>query len=81
MTRISASDKRLYVRLAVALEKGMLSGKYAPGKRLPSIHELCIEFALSRQTAGRALRLLEDDGLIERVPGLGYFVPDPDDDD
>jgi DNA-binding GntR family transcriptional regulator len=78
MTTISRSDKRLYVQLAVALEKGILSGKYTPGKRLPSIQELCIEFALSRQTAGRALRLLEDDGLIERVPGLGYFVPDDD---
>jgi DNA-binding GntR family transcriptional regulator len=76
MTEISTSDQRRYVRLAGALEGGMQSGKYAPGKRLPSIAELCIEFGLSRQTAGKALRLLESEGLIERVPGLGYFVPE-----
>ena len=76
MTTISTSDQRRYVRLAATLEKEMQSGKYPPGKRLPSIAELCIEFGLSRQTAGKALRLLEDDGLIERVPGLGYFVPE-----
>lgn len=80
MTTISTSDQRRYVLLAGTLENGMRSGKYAPGKLLPSIAELCIEFGLSRQTAGKALRLLERDGLIQRVPGLGYFVPDPDDD-
>jgi DNA-binding transcriptional ArsR family regulator len=75
MTTISASDPRRYVWLAGSLEKGIESGRYAPGKRLPSIGELCTDFGLSRQTAGKALRLLEDEGLIERVPGLGYFVP------
>ena len=76
MTTISKADQRRYVRLAGALEEGMQSGRFTPGKRLPSIAELCIEFGLSRQTAGKALRLLESGGLIERVPGLGYFVPE-----
>jgi DNA-binding GntR family transcriptional regulator len=76
MTTISKSDQRRYVRLAGALEEGMQSGRFTPGKRLPSIAELCIEFGLSRQTAGKALHLLESGGLIERVPGLGYFVPE-----
>jgi GntR family transcriptional repressor for pyruvate dehydrogenase complex len=75
MTTISASDPRRYVWLAGTLANEIESGRYAPGKRLPSIAELCIDFGLSRQTAGKALRLLEGEGLIERVPGLGYFVP------
>jgi DNA-binding GntR family transcriptional regulator len=76
MTTISASDKRQYVRLAATLMDGIEGGKYPPGKRLPSIGELVIETGLSRQTIGKAVRLLEGAGLIERWPGLGYFVPD-----
>ena len=76
MTVISISDPRRYVWLAATLAEGIQSGRHAPGKRLPSIGELCRETRLSRQTAGKALRLLEREGLIERVPGLGYFVPD-----
>jgi DNA-binding GntR family transcriptional regulator len=76
MTTISTSDQRRYVRLAGTLIEGIQSGKYPPGKRLPSIRELGHETGLSRQTIGKALRLLENEELIERVPGLGYFVPD-----
>jgi DNA-binding GntR family transcriptional regulator len=76
MTTISTSDQRLYVRLAATLEKEIQSGTYTPGKRLPSIGELCRETGLSRQTVGRALRLVADEGLAERVPGRGYFVPE-----
>jgi GntR family histidine utilization transcriptional repressor len=76
MTTISTSDQRRYVWLAGTLEEGIQSGRHTKGKRLPSIGELCHETGLSRQTVGKALRLLESEGLIERVPGLGYFVPE-----
>jgi DNA-binding GntR family transcriptional regulator len=76
MTTISTADQRRYVRLAGNLAKEIQSDKYMPGKRLPSIAELYHETGLSRQTIGKALRLLENEELIERVPGLGYFVPD-----
>jgi GntR family histidine utilization transcriptional repressor len=75
MPTFSKSDQRRYVGLAGTLAEGIQSGTYPPGKRLPSIRELCHETALSRQTVGKAMRLLEAEGLIERVPGLGYFVP------
>jgi DNA-binding GntR family transcriptional regulator len=29
---------------------------------------------MARATAGRALRVLEAEGLVYRVPGLGYYV-------
>jgi DNA-binding GntR family transcriptional regulator len=75
MTTIRTSDPRRYVWLAGTLEDEIESGKYTPGERLPSIRELCLETGLSRHTAGKALRILEEEGQIERVPGLGYFVP------
>jgi DNA-binding GntR family transcriptional regulator len=32
------------------------------------------EFEVNRRTAAKALVLLEDEGLLTRVPGLGYYV-------
>jgi DNA-binding GntR family transcriptional regulator len=67
-------DPRLYVRLAATLRSQIGEGVFAKGSPIPTISVLCEEYRLSRQTAGKALRLLEDEGLIHRVPGLGYHV-------
>jgi DNA-binding GntR family transcriptional regulator len=41
---------------------------------VPSITTLTQEHGVTRKTAAKALGLLEDEGLIYRVPGLGYYV-------
>jgi GntR family transcriptional regulator len=58
---------RTYVRLAA-----LLRDQLAPGKPLASIRELHVKHGHSRQTVGKALRILEEEGLIYRVPGLEY---------
>jgi GntR family transcriptional regulator len=55
-----------------------LRDQLAPGEPLPSIRELHAKHAHSRQTVGKALRILEQEGLIYRVPGLGYYAAGPD---
>src|SRR5436305_8343888 len=50
------------------------NGKYGPGSRLPSEAQLCEKFKVSRPTVGRALRELQDQGLIERRVGSGTYV-------
>jgi GntR family transcriptional regulator len=40
----------------------------------PSITTLAQEHGIARQTAAKALRVLESEGLVYRVPGLGYYV-------
>ena len=67
-------DPRRYVRLAASLHAQILDGTLAAGARLPSIAALCLEHGISRQTAGKALHLLEEQDLVQRVPGLGYHV-------
>jgi GntR family transcriptional regulator len=62
------------MRLATLIREQIASGKLAPGTQLPSIAVLRREHGHSRQTVGKAMRVLEGEGLIYRVPGLGYYV-------
>ena len=70
------SDPRAYVRLAELLRGRIESGELAPGQPVPSITTLTQEHGMARETAAKALRLLEGEGLLVRYPGLGYYVAD-----
>jgi GntR family transcriptional regulator len=71
---VRADDPRLYVRLAVMVRDQIIGGALKPGSLVPSISRLTREQGVSRQTVGKALRMLELEGLVQRVPGLGYYV-------
>lgn len=58
------------------LEERIRSGRYQPGARLPTEHTLVREFEVSRPTVARAMRDLQQLGLIERRPGAGSYVVD-----
>lgn len=49
-------------------------GDLKPSDRVPSEHELVEAMNVSRMTANRALRELNDEGWVERVAGRGTFV-------
>lgn len=62
------------VELAVdALRKRILSGELAPGERLTE-ERLTQEMAISRPPLREALRLLENEGLVDTRPRRGSFV-------
>ncbi|MBV8603569.1 MAG: histidine utilization repressor [Pelomonas sp.] len=63
-----------YFKVKTHLREGIAAGRWRAGERLPSESELVAEFGLSRMTVNRALRELEQDGLVERVQGVGSFV-------
>ena len=67
-------DPRSYMKIAGSLLARIEDGTDKPGDQLPSINELVQSFSVSRQTAGHAMRVLADQGLVQFVPGLGYFV-------
>jgi hypothetical protein len=67
-------DPRAYVRIAALVRAQIESGQLAPGQPVPSITTLVQEHGVARQTAAKGLRLLESEGLLYRVPGLGYYV-------
>jgi DNA-binding GntR family transcriptional regulator len=68
------SDPRAYVRLAAMLRRQIAEGTLAPGMPTPSITTLSQQYGHARQTCAKALRILEDEGLLTRIPGLGYYV-------
>lgn len=70
----SRADPRAYVRIAAALRECITAGDLAPGQAAPSITRLCADHGVARQTAAHALHVLQDAGLVHRVPGLGYHV-------
>ena len=51
-------------------------GNLRPGDRVESESELMKRFGVSRMTAHRALRELQDEGALVRLPGVGSFVAD-----
>ena len=76
-TRVSIgdeSDPRAYIRLAAELRRAIPEGKYPPGSPTPSITTLSQQYGHARQTCAKALRMLVDEGLLIRYPGLGYYV-------
>ena len=68
------TDPRIYVRIADDLRRQIADGTLRPGTPVPSITTLSQEHGTARQTAAKALRLLESEGLVVRIQGLGYYV-------
>ena len=60
-------------RIYLSLEEAILEGKVKPGDRLIE-DELSKGFGVSRGPIREALRLLEKDGLVKRVPRKGAIV-------
>ena len=52
------------------------SGQYRPGKRLGTIRQFARDFDVSPVTVIKALDILEEETLIERIPVKGVFVTD-----
>ena len=69
-----AEDPRIYVRVLLRVREQIADGTLRPGEPTPTITALCRQFGCTRQTVSKALRLLADEGLLVRYPGLGYYV-------
>src|SRR5205085_6106152 len=66
-----------YAEIRRELETAILSGRWRPGHRVPSEHELVIRHGCSRMTVNKALSALASAGLIVRRRRSGSFVATP----
>ncbi len=73
MTETSPVDHR-YAQVARALRKDIVDGVYPVGSQLPTEHELCERFSVSRYTVREALRRLREDNLVSSRPRTGTLV-------
>lgn len=64
----------LYFQLKTLLLEEILAGHYGPEVRLPTEHELCAEYGISRSPVTRALSELAAEGVILRQRRRGTFV-------
>ncbi|KAA2244381.1 histidine utilization repressor [Salinarimonas soli] len=64
----------LHLQIRRAIAGPILSGAWAPGRRIPSEHELVARFGVSRMTVNRALASLAGEGLVERRRRAGTVV-------
>jgi len=67
----------LYAQIADSLLDRIESGELSSGDRLPSERELSERLNVNRLTLRRALRVLEDQGLLIRRRGSGTYVAEP----
>lgn len=67
----------LYAKVKHAIEDGVRAGVYKPGDQLPTEHQLCQTYGVSRTTVRLALQQLELEGKITRMRGKGTYVAEP----
>lgn len=60
--------------LRMELLKGLQSGSWPPGSRLPTERDLCANFGVSRSGLRRVLAELREQGLITQKVGSGTYV-------
>ncbi|MBT2487873.1 GntR family transcriptional regulator [Streptomyces sp. ISL-96] len=68
---------KAYEQIADKLREAIRAGQLAPGARLPAETDLVTHHRRSLPTVREALRLLQDEGLIEKQHGRGNFVRRP----
>jgi GntR family histidine utilization transcriptional repressor len=73
---MSETAKPRYLQLKELIIGRISNGELRPRDRVPSENELVDATGVSRMTANRALRELNDEGYVERVAGVGTFVAD-----
>ncbi len=71
---MNSPKKPKYQQLFESLKADVLSGRYRPGQKLPSEAALVNKSGASRITVGRAIRELQNLGLVDRVAGSGTYV-------
>jgi DNA-binding GntR family transcriptional regulator len=72
-THVDAVESVASLRIADALRRAILAGRYAPGERMRQ-EVIAEEFGSSRLPVREALRILQSDGLVSIVANSGAWV-------
>ena len=74
MPWILDSDRPIFIQILERIRMNIISGKYQPGEKLPSVRELAAEAAVNPNTMQRAFAELERTGLGYAKRTSGRFI-------
>ena len=74
MDYIFNNDRPIYMQLVEKIRVEIISGKFKPGEKLPSVRELALTAKVNPNTMQKALIDLEELGLIFTERTNGKFV-------
>ena len=70
------SHRTLYLQVRDALIRRIANGDWKPGLAIPNEADLAREIGVSGGTVGKALKLMEAEGLVTRRQGRGTYIRD-----
>jgi len=68
------SDLPIYSQILEQIKLAIVSGKFLPGERLPSVRDMAMGAGVNPNTMQRALQELEREGLVRAQRTAGRFV-------
>ncbi len=66
--------KAIYIQIADMITDNILSGRWKPERRIPSVREMAIDMEVNPNTVVRTYGYLQEKGIIKNQRGIGYFV-------
>ena len=66
--------KAIYIQIADRITDNILSERWKPEERIPSVREMAIDMEVNPNTIARTYGHLQDQGIIQNQRGIGYFV-------
>ena len=68
------SDRPIFIQIVERIEMDIISGKYKPGDKLPSVRDFAAEAAVNPNTKQKAFTELERTGLVFSQRTTGRFI-------
>lgn len=68
------SDRPIFLQIVERIQMDIISGRYAPGDKLPSVRDLASEAAVNPNTMQKAFTELERTGLVYSVRTSGRYI-------
>ena len=68
------SDRPIFLQIVERIQTDIISGKYKPGDKLPSVRDLASEASVNPNTMQKAFSELERTGLVSTQRTAGRFI-------
>lgn len=68
------TDRPIFAQIMDIISQNIISGRYAPGEKLPSVRDLAAQAAVNPNTMQKALAELEKTGLVFAKRTSGRYI-------